>query len=216
VKSRYLVRRGYPFIAAVSVMAFACAPKAPPLRGIAAQPALPELSILPGHSRLVFDWRYEDPDIHAHGDGAARTASPDSARVDLFLEGGLGTAVAVLIDDTLRAPGPDAVRRMIPPAPLLWAALGRLAVPPAADTSARLDGDTLRVDIGRGNVWRVTVADGALVRLERIDGGRIVQSVRRADDKHVRYYDATARRSLELTVTRIDRNADVDASIWTL
>jgi hypothetical protein len=121
-----------------------------------------------------------------------------------------------LIGDTLRAPGPDAVKRMIPPAPLLWAALGRLAVPPASDTSARLDGDTLRVDIGRDKVWRVTIASGALVRLERIDGGRIVQSVRRADDTHVRYYDATARRSLELTVTRVDRNADVDASIWSL
>lgn len=203
-------------VAAMSVMAFACAPKAPPLRGITARPALPELSILPGHSRLVFDWRYEDPDIRTRGDGAARTAAPDSARVDLFLEGGLGTAVAVLIGDTLRAPGPNAVKRLIPPAPLLWAALGRLAVPPAADTSARLDGDTLRVDIGRGDMWRVTIAVGKLVRLERINGGRIVQSVHRADDQHVRYYDATARRTLELTVMRVDRNADLDASIWSL
>ena len=203
-------------LAAMSVMAFACAPKAPPLRGITARPALPALSILPGHSRLVFDWRYEDPDIRTRGDGAARTAAPDSARVDLFLEGGLGTAVAVLIGDTLRAPGPNAVKRLIPPAPLLWAALGRLAVPPAADTSARLDGDTLRVDIGRGDTWRVTIAAGKLVRLERIDGGRIVQSVHRADEQHVRYYDATARRTLELTVTRVDRNADLDASIWSL
>ena len=216
MKAGRLFWRTSPFVAALSVMAFACAPKAPPLRGVTARPALPELSILPAHSRLVFDWKYEDPDIHARGDGAARTAFPDSARVDLFLEGGLGTAVAVLIGDTLRAPGPDAVKRMIPPAPLLWAALGRLAVPPAADTSARLDGDTLRADIGRDKVWRVTIASGALVRLERIDGGRIVQSVRRADDNHVRYYDATARRSLELTITRVDRNADVDASIWSL
>jgi hypothetical protein len=200
----------------MSVMAFACAPKAPPLRGITARPALPALSILPGHSRLVFDWRYEDPDIRTRGDGAARTAAPDSARVDLFLEGGLGTAVAVLVGDTLRAPGPNAVKRLIPPAPLLWAALGRLAVPPAADTSARLDGDTLRVDIGRGDTWRVTIAAGKLVRLERINGGRIVQSVHRADDQHVRYYDATARRTLELTVTRVYRNADLDASIWSL
>jgi hypothetical protein len=203
-------------LAAVSVMAFACAPKAPPLRGITARPALPELSILPGHSRLVFDWRYEDPDIRTRGDGAARTAAPDSARVDLFLERGLGTAIAVLIGDTLHAPGPNAVKRLIPPAPLLWAALGRLAVPPAADTSARLDGDTLRVDIGRGDMWRVTIAGGKLVRLERINGGRIVQSVHRADDQHMRYYDATARRTLELTVTRVDRNADLDASIWSL
>ena len=211
-----MIRCACTLVAAMSVMAFACAPKAPPLRGITTRPALPELSILPGHSRLVFDWRYEDADIRTRGDGAARTAAPDSARVDLFLEGGLGTAVAVLIGDTLRAPGPNAVKRLIPPAPLLWAALGRLAVPPAADTSARLDGDTLRVDIGRGDIWRVTIAGGKLVRLERIDGGRIVQSVHRADEQHVRYYDATARRTLELTVTRVDRNADLDASIWSL
>jgi hypothetical protein len=103
---------------------------------------------------------------------------------------------------------------MIPPPPLLWAALGRLAVPPAADTTARLDGDTLRADIGRGNVWRVTVAGGSLRRLERIDDGRIVQSVVRADDRHVRYFDAASRRSLELVITSVDSTVDFDASIW--
>ncbi len=198
----------------VGLSAFSCAPKAPPLSGVEARPALPRLEIPSGHSRVVFDWRYEDPDLRTGGEGAVRTASPDSARMDLFLEGGLGTAVAILIGDTLRAPGPDAVRRLVPPAPLLWAALGRLAVPAAQDTSARLDGDTLRVDIGRGDVWRVTVARGVLVRLERIAGGRITQSVRRADDTHVRYYDATGRRTLALTVTRVDHNVDLDASIW--
>jgi hypothetical protein len=163
---------------------------------------------------MVFDWRYEDPDLQTRGEGALRTAAPDSARLDLFLEGGLGTAVAILIGDGVRAPGPNAVRKLIPPAPLLWAAMGRLAVPPAADTTARLDGDTLRVDIGRGDVWRLTVANGVLARLERIEGGRIIQSVRRADATHVRYYDANGRRSLELTVTRMDHNVELDSSIW--
>jgi hypothetical protein len=198
----------------VVLTAFSCAPKAPPLRGVVARPALPALTIRPGHSRIVFDWRYEDPDLRTRGEGAVRTAAPDSARLDLFLEAGMGAAVAILIGDTLRAPGPDAVRRLIPPAPLLWAALGRLAVPPAADTSARLDGDSLRVDIGRGSVWRLTVARGTLVRLEQIQDGRITRSVRRADDTHVRYYDATARRSLELTITRVDRPVDLDPAIW--
>jgi hypothetical protein len=201
---------------AIVSSAFSCAPKAPPLRGEITRPALPDLSILPGHSRIVFDWKYEDQDLRTGGEGAVRTASPDSARLDLFLEGGLGTAVAILIGDNLRAPGPDAVRRLIPPAPLLWASLGRLAVPPAADTSARLDHDTLRVDIGRGDVWRATIVAGTLVRLERIADGRIVQWVSRADERHVRYYDATARRTLDLTITRTDRNTDLDASIWSL
>jgi hypothetical protein len=193
----------------------ACIPKAHPLIGIPTAAKLPPIELPAGNTRFVFDWKYEDPDIHAAGDGAIRAAYPDSARLDLFLGGGLGGATAVLIGDDLRAPGPSAVRRMIPPPPLLWAALGRLAVPPAADTTARLDGDTLRVDIGHGSVWRITIAAGVLVRVERIDNGRVVQSVVRADARHVRYSDAAARRSLELVITSVDSNAVFDASIWT-
>ena len=191
-----------------------CIPKAHALPGVPTPAALPPIEIPAGHTRWVFDWKYEDPDIHASGDGAVRAAYPDSARLDLFVGGGMGGASAILIGDELRAPGPDALRRMIPPPPLLWAALGRLAVPPAADTTARLHGDTLRADIGRGKVWRVTIADGTLRRLERIDDGRIVQSVIRADDRHVRYFDAASRRSLELVITSVDANASFDASIW--
>lgn len=191
-----------------------CVPKAHALPGVPTPAVIPPLEIPAGHTRFVFDWTYEDPDIHASGDGAVRAAYPDSARVDLFVAGGLGGATAILVGGELRAPGPNAIRRVIPPPPLLWAALGRLAVPPAADTTARLDGDTLRVDIGRGSVWRVTIASGALRRLERIEDGRIVQSVIRADDRHVRYFDAPSRRSLELVVSAVDRNAEFDASIW--
>lgn len=202
--------------ATLMLLLVACVPKAPPLVGAPAPAVIPRLELPPGHTRFVFDWSYEDPDMQGRGEGAIRAAAPDSARLDLFLAGGLGGAVAVLIDDDLRAPGPEAVKRMVPPAPLLWAALGRLAVPPAADTVARQDGDTLRIDIGRGSVWRVTVAGGSLRRLERIDDGRIIQSVRRADDRHVRYYDASARRSLEFTITSVDQNVGFDASIWSL
>ena len=201
-------------LTAILVVAGACIPKAHPLAGVPTPAAIPPIDLPPGHTRFVFDWKYEDPDIHASGDGAIRAASPDSARLDLFVGGGMGGASAVLVGDELRAPGPSALRRMIPPPPLLWAALGRLAVPPAADTTARLDGDTLRVDIGRGTVWRATIAAGRLRRLERIDGGRIVQSVVRADERHVRYFDAASRRSLELVITSVNSNADFDASIW--
>jgi hypothetical protein len=191
-----------------------CVPKAHALPGVPTPAAIPALELPAGHTRFVFDWTYEDTDIHASGDGAIRAAYPDSARLDLFVGGGMGGATAMLVGNDLRAPGPNAIRRVIPPAPLLWAALGRLSVPPAADTAARLDGDTLRVDIGRGSVWRVTIASGALRRLERIEDGHIVQSVIRADDRHVRYFDAAARRSLELVITAVDRNVDFDASIW--
>jgi len=36
----------------------------------------------------------------------------------------------------------------------------------------------------------------------------------RADARHVRYSDASARRTLELVITSVDGNADFDASIW--
>ena len=192
-----------------------CAPKAPPLTGVPTRVPLPRLDIPAGHTRWVFDWRYEDPDMQARGEGAVRAAYPDSARLDLFLGGGLGSTASVLIGDELRAPAPDVVRKLIPPPPMLWATLGRLAVPALADTSARLEGDTLRADVGRGEVWRVTVAAGRLRRLERIDEGRVLQSVDRRDESRVRYYDATGRRSLELTVKRVDTNVVFDASIWT-
>ena len=198
----------------MALLTGACVPKARPLTGVPVRAAIPPIVLPVGHTRYVFDWKYEDPDIHAAGEGAVRAAAPDSARLDLFVRGGLGGGAAVLLGDELHAPGPAAVRKLIPPPPLLWAALGRLAVPPAADTTARLDGDTLRVDIGQGTVWRVTIAAGTLRRLERIDDGRIVQSVVRADDRHVRYFDAGSRRSLDLVITNVDRNAEFDASIW--
>lgn len=207
-----------PFAAALLLaiaVAASCAPKAPPLRGTPTRVSLPRLEIPAGHTRWVFDWRYEDPDMQARGEGAVRAAYPDSARLDLFLGGGFGSSSSVLIGAELRAPAPDVVRKLIPPPPMLWATMGKLAVPALPDTSARLEGDTLRADVGRGEVWRVTVAAGRLRRLERISDGRIIQSVDRRDESRVRYYDATGRRSLELTVKRVDTNVVFDASIWT-
>lgn len=191
-----------------------CAPRARPLPGVPTRVPLPRLDIPVGHTRWVFDWRYQDPDMQARGEGAVRAAYPDSARLDLFFGGGLGSSSSVLIGDHLRAPGPDLVRRLIPPPPMLWAALGRLAIPSHPDTTTRLEGDTLRADVGRGEVWRVTVARGKLRRLERIAEGRIIQSVDRRSDSTVRYFDATGRRSLEFTVKRVDSNVVFDASIW--
>lgn len=211
--TRTSAARGVTLIAAISGMA--CAPRARPLAGLPVPAArVPSAGIPVGHHHVVFRWKYEDPDMQARGEGVARVASPDSARLDFFVDPGIGAGYALLIGDQLDAPGIALVRRYLPPPPLLWATLGRLQVPPAADTVARVDGDTIRADIGRAPIWRATFAGDRLVRLERIDDGRVVERVVRSSGDDVRYDHLGARRSLALTVSRRSEVQPFDATIW--
>jgi hypothetical protein len=193
----------------------ACAPRARPLAGAAVpRVALPSTALPRAPQRVVFRWRYEEAEgFAARGEGVARLAAPDSGRLDFFVDGGFGGGYAVLIGDRLTAPGGEMVRRVVPPAPLLWAALGRLALPPASDTTVRASGDTLRADVGRNPTWRVTFVGQQLTRLERIDGGRIMEWVQR-DSSAVRYRHEGERRGLSLDVQRTETVDAFPASIW--
>lgn len=191
-----------------------CAPRLEPLRGAPAPAvALPRTELPPGHRQLVFDWTLTDPDLTVRGEGAARIAPPDSARLDFFVGGGMGGGWAVLTGDSLRAPGGAFVQRVIPPPPLLWAGLGRLALPPTADTTVRLDGELLRADLGAPVRWRVTFRGDSLVRVERVEEGRVVEWLDRAGSR-VRYRHETSRRELELTITRSQSTPAFDEAIW--
>ena len=193
----------------------ACAPRLRPLSGApSVMVRLPATRLPPSPTRVVFDWHLEDQDFVARGDGVARIASPDSARLDFFVGGGMGSGAAVLIGSELRAPGPDMVRRLVPPPPLLWAALGRLAIPPESDTVARVDGGLLRADIGRPVRWRVSFRADTLVRLERVSDDRVVEWVERLTATRVRYRHETARRQLTLSVVSTETTTPFDASIW--
>jgi hypothetical protein len=107
-------------------------------------------------------------------------------------------------------------RRLIPPPTLLWATLGRSAFPVTRDTAVRLDGVFLRADLGKPVEWRATFRADSLIRLERVDGDRVVEWVERGDDQRVEYRQETARRTLKLHVTRVDTVRGFDASIWSL
>ncbi len=199
-------------------------PRALPLRGIPASPALIPRAVAalpPGHVRIRFRWRVRDPQFSVGGDGAARTAAPDSARLDFVVGGALGgSGHALLFDDTLVAPGSGGVRRYLPATPLLWASLGRLAVPAAADTVVRLQGDTVRADIGapgvlHGVVWRIAIAGGQLTSLSRLQGGRVRETVvRELDRGRIRYDNPGAHRSLTLTQIRSEPVPEFDPAIW--
>jgi hypothetical protein len=203
-------------IAAIILVAVACTPTAAPLKGVLAPDrSLPPLSLPSGHRHIVFKWDYQEGDIAARGDGSVRSAAPDSARLDFFLGGGLGAGAALLIGDSLRSPHAELARRYIPPTPMMWAALGRLAIPSLPDTVVRIDGDLLRADVGRPVQWRVAIRVDTLIGLEHIAGGKIVESITRGADGVVTYRAPGARRRLELTILR-DEPGSFDASIWSL
>ena len=201
------------------LVAAACAPpRVTALPGTAA-PAqqLPKGELPTGRRMVVFQWELVDGEITARGDGVARIASPDSVRMDFFLGGGMGGGAAVLIGDSLSVPGPDLIRRLVPPRSLLWAALGRLDLPAERDTVVRVDGGILRADIGSPVHWRVSFRGDTLSRLDRVDGGRLQEWVERTPDQKVRYRNESSRRSLSLVIQRSNEvPAAFDASIWHL
>jgi hypothetical protein len=203
-----------PFALFAVVLAIACAPRAGTLGGAPApSKALPNAELSSGFHKVVFDWDYSEPELVIRGDGAVRTAHPDSARLDLFLRGGLGGGQAVMIGDTLRAPHVDVIRRYLPPPPMLWAVLGRLALPPAKDTTARVAGDTLRADIGE---WRITFVANSLRRVERMVDGRINEFVERDGQGNVRYFSHGPRRELKLKIKSDQAVGGFDRSIWSV
>jgi hypothetical protein len=194
----------------------ACAP--PRVAVLSGTPApsqrLPSSTLPAGHRKVVFQWELKDQDFSARGDGVARIAPPDSVRLDFFLGGSVASGGAILIGDSLIVPGPDVTRKLVPPGPLLWAALGRLDLPAERDTVVRVEGDIVRADIGSPVHWRVSFRGDTLTRLERVDGGRLQEWVERGAGQRVQYRNESSRRTLSLVIQRSDAVTAFDPSIW--
>lgn len=209
-----------PFVRTAALVCLAvvtaCAP--PRVAALPGAPApvlrLPRGELAEGRRKIVFKWEAQDGEMTARGDGVARIAPPDSVRLDFFLGGGFGGGAAVLVGDSLRVPGPEMARRLVPPRPLLWAALGRLDLPAERDTVVRVDGDVIRADIGAPLHWRATFRGDTLTRLERIEGGRLQEWVARGADGVVRYRSEASRRSLSFVIQRSDASPPFDPAIW--
>jgi hypothetical protein len=203
------------FAALAGILVIAgCAPRARPLGGaLAPERSLPMIEIPRGHRHIVFRWDYEENSLIARGEGSIRAASPDSARVDLFLNGGILVGRAILIGNTLRATNQQQVERFLPPPPMMWAALGRLAIPALPDTVVTVEGDMLYADVGRPAQWRVKIKGTRLMQLARLNGGRIVEVVTRDEGGRL-LYEVPGRRKLWLGISRDEEVPAFDASIW--
>jgi hypothetical protein len=204
-------------VAALGALALAaCVPRVKPLVGaVRPREPLPRLE-LPSHAqRIVFKWRIRESELEVRGDGAARIAPPDSARLDLFVAGGLGGGAAWVIGDSLElGPAPEALRRALPPPVFLWAALGRFVLPPGRDTLVARTDSGITVEIGPSPRWRAELRGGRLVRLERVDGEKLVDRLDRAPDGALAYLHAPSRRQLFLDIQRVDSVGAFDPGIW--
>jgi hypothetical protein len=202
-------------VAALLAVAAACAPRIHSLPGVAPLNAtLPSFPLPVTPQKITFKWELDQGEIVGRGEGVARLGPPDHARVDLFLGGGFGAAAAAILDgDSLIVPPGSNGRDLVPPAPLLWAALGRLALPAVPDTIIRVSGDTLRASLGAPVRWRVTAVGSQLTRVERVAGDRVVEWVDRDPGKKIRY-ELSGRRSLVLDIEIQQPVPPFDASIW--
>src|SRR5512132_3824595 len=87
-------------------------------------------TIPPGHRLHRFKWLFQDERSSAGGRGSARIAPPDSLRFDVAGPFGSGAASAAVVGaEPLWAQPPDAVRKLVPNYPLMWAMFGVARLP---------------------------------------------------------------------------------------
>jgi hypothetical protein len=88
-------------------------------------------STIPSDQELHrFKWLFKDERASAGGRGSARVAAPDSLRFDVAGPFGSGAASAVVVGDrALWTEPPDAIAKMVPNYPLMWAMFGVARLP---------------------------------------------------------------------------------------
>lgn len=131
---------------------------------------------VPAHHQLYrFKWLFRDERGSAGGRGSVRIAPPDSLRFDVAGPFGGGAASAVVIgEQALWTEPPDAISRLVPNYPLMWAMFGIARRPPGGTALRGLaDGST--------QAWQYAGSTDT-VAYARTTGnpGRLIAEVRQA------------------------------------
>jgi|SRR5688500_5717772 len=178
----------------------------------------------PAVNRFVgFDWTLREGQSRFSGAGAARIATDARARLDLFGPQDVPYLSALLRGDRLTLP-PGVPSRVVPPAPLLWAALGVIRPPAGAELLvAEVAGRETRLAYRAADgTWTFTARDGALVGAEwqSSDGARhtveLTGATAGAPPQRALYRDWQEYREL---VLEMEQSEEVDAfppETWTL
>lgn len=160
---------------------------------------------------VVFSWSLRDRDARFTGDGVARVQPPYRGRLDLFGPRGETYLEAAIDGESLRLP-PGSPTDALPPAALLWAALGVLYPPDGATLVATsTDAGETFLEYARGDErWRFRLQDDMLRYAEWQDGasGRRTVEVEAgqgaAFPARTLYRDWLAFRELELTLETVE------------
>ena len=175
------------------------APPAPPLDAEQVALRLENATGMEGPARILFSWSMSERDARFQGRGVARIEPPFKARLDLFFGNGETIARAALVDDDLRLP-PGLPTGILPPAELLWGALG-IFRPGMATVLLGADrmGDGrvhLRYRRDDGLELRYTVRDNRIEEVERVRQGQTVELVSVEPDPSSRYPDVATYRNI--------------------
>ena len=135
---------------AVALLAIGCARQPSPGRiepGL--EPRLVAATQPATHRLLVFRWSLREGQSRFSGAGAARIAPDERARLDLFGPQDVPYLSAILRGDRLTLPS-GVPARVVPPASLLWSALGVIRPPTGATliTATESGADASLAEVG--------------------------------------------------------------------
>jgi hypothetical protein len=180
---------------------------------------------VPTAPRLIrFKWLFRDDNSSAGGRGSARIAPPDSLRFDV--SGPFGSnpsAAAVVGDSALWVQPEDAIEKLVPNYPLMWALLG-VARMPAEGATLRGSAEGERAQwgyaLGADTIAYVRTggADGRLLAEVR-EGGKLVGRVEtklgaRGELKTARLTVPSAPARLDVTFLSAEPADSFAADVW--
>jgi hypothetical protein len=172
---------------------------------------------------VVFEWNMRDREFRLNGRGVLRLDSAARARVDLFGPRGETLAAAIVEGDGRMRVVPPAAERLLPPATLLWSALGVFRPPidaPLVATS--VDGGTTQLDYARdASRWRFRFEHDTLRHVEwTAAGGRRTVELSGSSGFGLpaagTFRDWTEFRELTMRATQVEPTPGFEPDVWIL
>ena len=180
---------------------------------------------IPSAPRLIrFKWLFRDDNSSAGGRGSARIAPPDSLRFDV--SGPFGSnpsAAAVVGDSALWVQPEDAIEKLVPSYPLMWALLGVARMPGGgASLRGSANGERIAWEYASGAdtiAYARTAGAGSRFLAEVREAGKVVGRVETTLDadgapKTARLTVPSAPARLDITFLSAAPADSFDPDVW--